>query len=305
MNQSDIGPVARGSRYVLMTAAHNEEAFIEKTIASVLSQTQPPLAWVIVSDNSSDQTDAIVQRYETKYPFIRFLRVQREPGRDFRSKVVALHQGCRLLQDEQFDFVGNLDADITLEKGYFACLVDRFKLRPKLGIASGFVHEELRGRFRNRSSNRTDSVPHCAQLVRRECYEEIGGYAVLKYGGEDWYAQTCARMNGWEAEAFPELKIYHHRHTGAGSNLLRDRYRLGRLDYSLGSDPVFEFFKCARRWREQPLVVGAMARLIGFASSYILGVERVVPAAFVRYLRREQRSKLMRLFDSERARAGL
>ena len=64
-------------------------------------------------------------------------------------------------------------------------------------------------------SNRVHSVPHAAQLVRRECYETIGGYAVLPYGGEDWYAQTCAKMNGWEIEAIPELPIFHHRHTGA------------------------------------------------------------------------------------------
>ncbi len=41
--------------YVLMTAAHDEERFIERTIASVLSQTLLPQVWVIVSDNSTDR----------------------------------------------------------------------------------------------------------------------------------------------------------------------------------------------------------------------------------------------------------
>lgn len=36
--------------YVLITPARNEVQFIELTIKSVLSQTQRPVKWVIVSD---------------------------------------------------------------------------------------------------------------------------------------------------------------------------------------------------------------------------------------------------------------
>ena len=46
--------------YVLITPAHNEEAYIEKTLISMLNQTLLPLKWVIVSDGSTDQTDDIV-----------------------------------------------------------------------------------------------------------------------------------------------------------------------------------------------------------------------------------------------------
>src|SRR2546426_1031255 len=56
---------ARGGRlaqlsYVLITPARNEEAHIERTIKSVVSQTLRPLKWVIVSDGSTDRTDEIV-----------------------------------------------------------------------------------------------------------------------------------------------------------------------------------------------------------------------------------------------------
>ena len=49
--------------YVLITPARNEEAFIEQTIRSVISQTVPPRKWVIVSDGSTDRTDDIVKEY--------------------------------------------------------------------------------------------------------------------------------------------------------------------------------------------------------------------------------------------------
>ena len=51
-------------KYVLITAARNEEAFIGNTIKSVIAQTVLPTKWVIVSDGSTDRTDEIVKGYE-------------------------------------------------------------------------------------------------------------------------------------------------------------------------------------------------------------------------------------------------
>jgi asparagine synthase (glutamine-hydrolysing) len=48
--------------YVLITPARNEADYIELTIRSVIAQTHRPKRWVIVSDGSTDATDAIVER---------------------------------------------------------------------------------------------------------------------------------------------------------------------------------------------------------------------------------------------------
>ena len=279
--------------YVLTTAAYNEEANIEKTIESVLSQTLLPTAWVIVSDGSVDRTDAIVVKYANAHRFIRFLRVSRAPGRSFGSKVRALHAGGALLRDIHYDFIGNLDADVSVGPSYFEDLISRLAGRPQLGLAGGFVVEESMGAFRDRRHNRVYSVAHAGQVARRECYEAIGGYAVLEFGGEDWHAQTCAKMKGWEVEAFPDLKIFHHRHTGEGDNLLRHKFRQGRMDHSFGSDPLFEILKCAGFIPVKPFLIGGLARLAGFAWSSIRRDKRPVSDEFVSYLRREQRQKLL------------
>lgn len=286
--------------YVLATAAYNEEENIEKTIQSMLAQTELPQRWIIVSDGSVDKTDEIVQSYADKYEFIRFLRVTRPPGRSFRTKIMALQAGIQLLGDISFQFIGNLDADISIGPTYFADLIDKFARNPKLGIAGGFVHEGKDGEFQMRSSNRVYSVAHAAQLVRRECYEAIGGYAVLEYGGEDWHAQTSARMLGWSAEAFPELPISHHRPTGTGDILVRHKFRQGRMDYSFGSDPIFETFKCLQRLGEKPLILGSFARLAGFFWSSILREARPVSPEFISFLRAEQKQKTLSLLHMSR-----
>jgi poly-beta-1,6-N-acetyl-D-glucosamine synthase len=283
------GPAAE---YCLMTAAYNEEENIARTIDSVLSQTLLPKRWVIVSDGSVDRTDEIVNAYADKHDFIRFLRMKRAPGRSFGRKILALRAGCELLGDLKFDFIGNLDADVSVEATYFEDLMARFESNPSLGIVGGFVCEQSDGEFRSRRANRVYSVAHAAQLVRRECYEAIGGYAVLEFGGEDWYAQVSAQIKGWTVAAYPELKILHHRHTGEADNLVRHKFRQGRMDYSFGSDALFEVLKCLQRVPEKPFIIGSSARLMGFFWSYIRRDQRPVSDEFVAFLRKEQKQKI-------------
>ena len=54
-------------KYVLITPARNEAAFIEQTIKSVIQQTILPLKWMIVSDGSTDGTDEIVKKYRANH----------------------------------------------------------------------------------------------------------------------------------------------------------------------------------------------------------------------------------------------
>jgi glycosyltransferase involved in cell wall biosynthesis len=284
-------PKERGA-YVLLTAAYNEEAYIEQTIQSVVQQTLLPRRWVIVSDNSTDRTDQIVRSYAEKYDFIEFLRVTKKSGHNFGAKVIALNRAGELLRGIDYKFIGNLDADISLEKDYFEELVRHLEMHPEIGLSSGFVYEDDGNGYQSRWFNTVKNVPHAAQLVRRECYEAIGGYAVLKYGGEDWYAQTCAKMKGWMIEAIPQLKIFHHRHTGASSRPVRNAFRLGRLDYSFGSDPLFEVVKCIRKAKDKPRVVGSVIRLLGFAWCYLSAEEKGVSGEFAAFLRNEQRSRI-------------
>ena len=291
-----IQAIPHAPAYVLITAAYNEEGNIHNTIESVLAQTLLPAMWVIVSDGSVDRTDEIVQGFAEKHEFMRFLRLQRSPGRSFGFKVAALKAGNQLIDNKSFEYIGNLDADVTVDPKYFRSLITCFEADPSLGLAGGFVCEDFGLGFQSRPSNRTHSVAHAAQLVRRKCYEQIGGYAILEYGGEDWHAQTCARMNGWKAIAIPELNIYHHRHTGEADNLLRHRFRQGRMDYSLGSAFPFEVLKCVERMRERPLVLGGVARLSGFLWSILHRDIRPVSTDFMNFLRREQAEKVSLLF---------
>jgi biofilm PGA synthesis N-glycosyltransferase PgaC len=279
------------SRYVLVTAAYNEEAHLAKTLSSVISQTCPPEKWVIVSDGSTDRTDAITLEYAKEYPFVELLRREKDPSHDFASKVYALAAGYQLLRSLSFEFIGHLDADVSFGPTYFADLLLRFERDPQLGIAGGSIFEWDGKRFRPRSGNRTRSVAGAVQMFRRDCYEAIGGFLPLPYGGEDWCAETMARMRGWEVRCFPELQINHERPTGDAAGRLRYSYRQGLMDYSLGVHPLFDFIKISRRMK-YGYFLGGLARLSGFILASCRGEKRMVSKEFVEFLRKDQMARI-------------
>lgn len=288
---------AAGKKYVLLTAAYNEDGYIGQTIESIAGQTHLPDRWVIVSDASTDRTDEIVRGYAAKYPFIRFVRIQEKHARNFGAQVMAIRRGFEELRDVDYDFIANLDADLTFDPSYYERLLQKFDEDPQLGLAGGFIHERGRdGVFRSRPLNTENSVGHAIQTLRRECYEAIGGWVAMPYGGQDWQALVSAQMHGWRIRGFSDLPVHHHRPTGGGDRRFRNLFREGRMDYCVGSFPPFEVLKVAGRARFKPYVLGSLVRLGGFLWGYCIHEKRPVTPEFVRFLRSDQKNALRRLF---------
>jgi glycosyltransferase involved in cell wall biosynthesis len=282
--------------YVLATAAYNEEKLIEQVIQSIVNQTVPPQKWIIVNDGSTDRTAEIVQRYADRYPFIELYTITEEHPRDLTAQVHAINRGFNQLRTVKTDYIGNLDADVTLDPNYFERLLEKFGRDPQLGLAGGFIHEEQEGEFRSRKSNVTSSVAHAVQLFRRECLDELGGYRPFTWAGADWYAEVSLRMKGWHVHSIPELRALHHRPTGKGFGILKYAYRGGMMDYYMGTHPLFEMIKMGRRIVDKPFVVGAVVRFSGFVSAYWKRLPRQVPSEFMSYLRREQMARIRSTF---------
>lgn len=287
--------------FVLVTAAYNEERFIGLTIESIVRQTRLPKRWVIVSDGSTDRTDAIVQSYAEKYPFIQLVRVMDKHKRNFGAQVMAIRRGYEALRGADFDYIANLDADLTFDPNYYERLLQKFEEDPQLGLAGGFIFDkEHDGQFRSRSLNREHSVAHAVQMLRRQCYEETGGWMPLPYGGPDWHLQLSVQMHGWHAKAFRDLPAYHHRPTGSADKPFHNFFREGRMDYSIGSYPPFEIFKLVRRFGLKPYVIGAGVRMAGFLWGYWIREERPVSKEFMSYVRSQQKAALRKFLHLSR-----
>ena len=283
--------------YALITAAYNEEKNIEKTITAVCCQTILPKKWIIISDGSTDSTDKIVQHYAKKYEFIIFIRLGNDQNRNFSKKVNALTVGYNQIKDIQFDFLGILDADISFDAKYYENIILKFRANTRLGISGGVIKEKENGKYKRRSGDSDQYVAGAMQVFSRKCYEEIGGFIPLKYGGEDAVACKMAKMRGWEVKPFSDLEVFHHRRTGSGGgSVWRSRLYWGIRDYFLAYHPLFMLVKCLGRIKEKPYFIGAIFWMYGFFIASVKMEKRNVPDAYIKYFRNEQMNRLKELF---------
>jgi biofilm PGA synthesis N-glycosyltransferase PgaC len=279
--------------YALVTPAKNEEACIQGTIEAVVSQAVLPQRWIIVSDGSVDRTDEIVRTYAQKYSFIQLLRIGEKRQRDFGSKVRAFAAGYDQLQGTSFEFVGNLDADVTFDRSYYEQVLQKFRANPKLGVGGGIVSELVGNRFVKQIQSARYSVAGAVQLFRRDCYEAIGGYVPISRGGIDAAAEIMARMHGWEVQTFPEIHVRHHRRMSTGgATILQTRFRRGISNYILGYHPLFQIAASLSRLGEKPFLIGSTCTLFGYGWSCLRKYKRALPGDVVRFLRAEQIARI-------------
>jgi hypothetical protein len=197
-----------------------------------------------------------------------------------------------------YEIIGNLDADVSLDQDHFEFLMGKFQEDHDLGVA-GTVFKEPGYNSATDSFEGQNYVSGQCQVFRRQCFVEIGGYVPSKAGGIDWIAVNTARMMGWRTRSFREKSFYHHRILGtANHGVIGKFYAYGRKDYLLGGHPVWEVFRGGFRILKQPYLLGAMALLAGYFGALFSGEKRVVSDDLMRFHRREQLMKLRAIFIS-------
>ena len=278
-------------QYTLITPARNEEDNIGRTIQAMICQTVLPHKWVIVSDGSTDRTDAIIQSYLADYPWIDYVRMPEHRDRQFAAKVHCFNAGYEKLKGLEWQIVGNLDADITFDKDYFAFLMDKFAEDATLGVAgTPFVEE---GKHYNYKFTNIEHVSGACQMFRRKCFEEIGGYIPIKGGGIDWVAVTTARMKGWKTRTFTEKTCEHHRKMGTGNaSPIMIWYKQGMKDYVLGNHPLWEVFRACYQMTKSPYLIGGLLLLGGYLKGLFTQADRPIPPELIAFTRKEQMQRL-------------
>ena len=278
-------------KYVLITPARNEEAYIEKTLQSVVSQTVKPAKWVVVSDASTDRTDELVKHYMPDNPWIELIRMPEHRDRQFAAKVQAFNAGFNQIGNTKYDIIGNLDADISFEEDYFAFLMEKFAADPKLGVAgTPFVEEGSHYDYR---FTNIEHVSGACQMFRRKCFEDIGGYVPIKGGGIDWTAVTTARMKGWKTRTFTEKVCQHHKKMGSGNHGdFAAIFKHGKKDYFLGGHLLWQVFRSVYQMTKKPYLLGGSLLFLGYLWASLTRTERPISKELMKFHRGEQMQRL-------------
>jgi glycosyltransferase involved in cell wall biosynthesis len=217
--------------YYIVIPSHNEEEFIGLTLQSLVEQTVLPTKVVVVNDNSTDATAAIVSDFASKYPFISLVNKTSDAIHLPGSKVIQAFQTGFETLDENYDLIVKADADLIFPSNYFETIISHFQSDAKIGMAGGFAYIEKNGEFILENLTDKDHIRGAFKAYRKETFKQIGGLKPAM--GWDTVDELLCKYYDWKVVTDATLKVKHLKPTGANYNKTA-RYKQGEAFYTLG-----------------------------------------------------------------------
>lgn len=276
--------------YTVVTPSRNEAANLPRLAHALATQTRKPQAWIIVDSGSTDGTRTVAETLAREHDWVqvRTLAAADRAGRG-APIVRALTAGIESL-DATPDILVNVDADVSMSRDYFSCLLAAFEHDAALGIASGSAHELRRGAWKQQHCTR-GSVWGASRAYRWECLQ-----AVLPFEeriGWDGIDELKANARGWTTRTLADLPFLHHRREGErDGRRVRRWVAQGELAHFMGYRLSYFFFRALFRAATDP---AALAMLAGYFGSAARRAPRCKDESARTYLRAQQQLRRLPL----------
>ena len=273
-------------KYVIITPAHNEETYIRFTLDSVVAQTAKPEQWIIVNDGSTDATSKIIQEYADRLSWIKQVTLPVEGNREFGARIARVfNQGYKQIETD-YDFIVELDSDLSFGRDYFENLLQKFVQDPRLGIAGGGFYVPVGNLWRLEKCP-VDHVRGASKVYRKTCFNEIGGLPLVD--GWDSIDEWRAQMKGWKTHSYNDLVVHHLRPTGATLGKWGAGIKAGEYAYFMGYPWLVILARSLyRALSERPPLVMGTGLLWGYLKSWLARKPKFDDAEVVAYMRRKQ-----------------
>ena len=211
-------------KIAIVIPAHNEEAFLGKTLQSLVEQTLLPQNLIIVNDHSTDSTQSIIDRFSEKNSFIHSVLITSEETHAPGSKVIqAFYKGYETLKND-YDVICKFDADLIFPKNYLEKISKTFAENPDCGMVGGFCYIQGNDDWELENLTNKDHIRGALKAYRKECFQEIGG--LKKSMGWDTVDELLAQYHGWTIKTDESLTVKHLKPTGA-TYTKASRYKQG------------------------------------------------------------------------------
>ena len=202
--------------FYIIIPAHNEEDSISQTLESLVNQTLLPKRIVVVNDNSTDNTQRIIQKYIDTYEFISLVNNSSSDKHLPGSKIInAFYKGYETL-DENYDIMCKFDADLIFPNNYLEQLAFHFNQDKQLGMAAGFCYIENNQEWVLENLTRKDHIRGALKAYRKDCFLDIG--KLKQSMGWDTVDELLAQYYNWTILTDESLKIKHLKPTGSSYN---------------------------------------------------------------------------------------
>ena len=215
----------------IIIPAHNEAQFLGLTLESLVNQSLLPSKIIVVDDNSTDETAAIVQNYAEKHEFISLITKKSDAIHLPGSKVIQAFQEGLQHVDESYDIIAKFDADLIFPSNYIETIIKHFESDEKIGMVGGFCYVEQNGNWILENLTDKDHIRGALKAYRKETFKQIGG--LKPQMGWDTVDELLCKFYHWEIKTDESLHVKHLKPTGANYNKTA-RYKQGEAFYTLG-----------------------------------------------------------------------
>ncbi len=234
-------------RVTVVVAARNEEKNIGRTLASLVELDYPrDKLEIIVSDGAStDNTCAVVESFAANYDIVKLHRA--DQSRSIRGKANAIHQA---IERSSGEFIMMTDADCAVQPSWIRQTLEHFT--DEVGLVCGITIPVPKNAFAAMqlldwvyilatSSGRASIGQPIGGIgnnfnFRRQTYDDVGGYAAIKFSVTEDFALFQAILKSRWKIAFPILYETHNQTepmpTVSELYAQKKRWTLGALDAS-------------------------------------------------------------------------
>jgi len=204
----------------VITPTYNRAEYLSDAVQSVLNQTHSHLEYFIIDDGSTDDTAQILQ------PYLRDNRV-RYYTQPHRGQSAARNTGLHLSRGEYVCF---LDSDDIWEPDKLESELALFSRHPDVDIIYGDIRViDPKGRdlgLRNMKRHSgiiteylldDNCVPFDSNMVRRRCFEEMGGLDATLPQSDDyelWLRFSTRYRFLYHARAVTRVRVMHNQLSG-------------------------------------------------------------------------------------------
>lgn len=250
-------------KIIIIIPVHNEEAYLNQMLDSVVAQTIIPNQVLIVNDNSTDNSKQIIDHYTSKHTYITSINNVSEDTHFPGAKIVnAFYKGYETLSQE-FDLIGKFDADIILPPDYFEKMIALFNANPSVGIAGGNLYIKEGDHWKFEAISKKTKVRGPIKLYCKDCFVQIDG--LKKSIGWDTVDGMLAQFHGWTIATDTTAHVKHLKPTGQkyiktalykqGEAFYKMRYsknlaRIAAFKLALAKNNITAYFNCIKGFND-------------------------------------------------------
>lgn len=219
-------------QFSIILPTFNRASLLERALSSVVAQSEPDWELLVADDGSTDDSWALLGRWQARERRIRRWRHPNRGQAASRNRMLALARG---------DWIGFLDSDDELHPSHLSTRRQAIEAQPAVEmwlspmrvVGSPLVPCML-------EAGRMIHVDRCVGvgmlLVRREAMLAIGGFPEVDYGEESGLLQRLQAAGTRAGRLGARTYIYHRGHA---SSLTLDRVRqAGFAPPALPVEPV-------------------------------------------------------------------